>query len=186
MRGVIAASSLAGSIVWVARSTSTNTGFAPTSRMASPVAMKVLATVTTSSPGPDAVGPQCEVERVGAVRHRAGVGRAAERRELALEEADVLALDVGGAREDARDGLVDLGADARELGLQVDDGDRSGVGHGGPILSQERVQGLVEAGGEHVGARRGERLPVREAPGNAHRQAPADLAIATSSGLSPT
>ena len=52
MRGVIAASSLAGSIVWVAGSTSTKTGLAPTSRMASPVAMKVFATVTTSSPGP--------------------------------------------------------------------------------------------------------------------------------------
>ena len=52
MRGVIAASSPAGSIVNVAGSTSTNTGRAPFSRIASPVAMKVFATVTTSSPGP--------------------------------------------------------------------------------------------------------------------------------------
>ncbi len=52
MRGVIAASSRAGSIVCVSARTSTNTGRAPTSRIASPVAMKVFATVTTSSPGP--------------------------------------------------------------------------------------------------------------------------------------
>ncbi len=52
MRVVIAASSLPGSIVNDASSTSTNTGVAPFSRIASPVAMKVLATVTTSSPGP--------------------------------------------------------------------------------------------------------------------------------------
>ncbi len=52
MRGVIAASSPAGSIVNEAASTSTNTGRAPFSRIASPVAMKVFATVTTSSPGP--------------------------------------------------------------------------------------------------------------------------------------
>ncbi len=52
MRGVIAASSVPGSMVKEASSTSTKTGRAPFSRIASPVAMKVLATVTTSSPGP--------------------------------------------------------------------------------------------------------------------------------------
>ena len=52
MRDVMAASSPPGSIVNEASSTSTNTGRAPFSRIASPVAMKVLATVTTSSPGP--------------------------------------------------------------------------------------------------------------------------------------
>ena len=84
--GVIAASSSPGPSCGCAGSTSTKTGRAPFSRMASPVAMKVLATVTTSSPGPDAVGPQGEVEGVGAVGHRAGVGGAAEGRELLLEQ----------------------------------------------------------------------------------------------------
>ncbi len=52
MRGVIARSSALASIVNDASSTSTNTGRAPFSRIASPVAMNVFATVTTSSPGP--------------------------------------------------------------------------------------------------------------------------------------
>lgn len=43
--GVIADSSDAGSMVNVSGSTSTNTGRAPFSRMASPVAMNVLETV---------------------------------------------------------------------------------------------------------------------------------------------
>jgi hypothetical protein len=52
VRAVIAASSADGSMVKVAGSTSTKTGRAPFSKIASPVAMNVLATVTTSSPGP--------------------------------------------------------------------------------------------------------------------------------------
>ena len=45
-------SSLTGSIVAVRSSTSTKTGVAPQKDMASAVAMKVLGTVMTSSPGP--------------------------------------------------------------------------------------------------------------------------------------
>jgi hypothetical protein len=52
VRFVIARSIAPGSMVNDASSTSTNTGRAPFSRIASPVAMKVFATVTTSSPGP--------------------------------------------------------------------------------------------------------------------------------------
>ncbi len=52
MRGVSAASIRSGSIVNVSGTTSTNTGRAPFIRIASPVAMNVFATVTTSSPGP--------------------------------------------------------------------------------------------------------------------------------------
>ena len=46
-------------------------------------------TVITSSPGADADGEQREVQRGGAVRHRAGVRRADERGELALERRDL-------------------------------------------------------------------------------------------------
>jgi hypothetical protein len=69
--------------------------------------------------GADPVGAERQVQRVGAVGHRAGVSGAAEAGELLLEAAHVLAEDEGGAAEDAGQGLVDLGADARELGLEV-------------------------------------------------------------------
>ena len=52
VRGVMAASRRAGSMVQVRGSTSTNTGVAPTALIASAVAMKVLGTVITSSPSP--------------------------------------------------------------------------------------------------------------------------------------
>ncbi len=52
VRGVIAASSSAGSMLYVRGSMSTNTGFAPISAIISAVAKNVNGTVTTSSPGP--------------------------------------------------------------------------------------------------------------------------------------
>jgi hypothetical protein len=51
VRGVIAASSFAGSMLYERRSTSTNTGFAPISAIISAVAKNVNGTVITSSPG---------------------------------------------------------------------------------------------------------------------------------------
>jgi hypothetical protein len=51
VRGVIAAATNCGTITPFA-SQSTSTGVAPTARMAPTVAMKVLACVMTSSPGP--------------------------------------------------------------------------------------------------------------------------------------
>ena len=50
--GVIADSSFAGSILYVLSSISMKTGLAPVKLMASTVAIKVLGTVITSSPGP--------------------------------------------------------------------------------------------------------------------------------------
>src|SRR4051812_33013922 len=52
VRGVILASTWAGSMVYVAGSTSTYTGVAPQYEMAHDVAMNVIGTVMTSSPGP--------------------------------------------------------------------------------------------------------------------------------------
>src|SRR5262245_57668718 len=52
VRGVIRASTWAGSIVYVTGSTSTYTGTAPQYVMAHDVAMNVMGTVITSSPGP--------------------------------------------------------------------------------------------------------------------------------------
>jgi hypothetical protein len=52
VRGVIAASSRAGSRQHVSGSMSTKTGVAPTKAIASVSAKNVWATVTTSSPGP--------------------------------------------------------------------------------------------------------------------------------------
>ena len=52
VRGVIAASSLLTSILKSSGETSTNTGLAPTKRMASAELIQVKGTVTTSSPGP--------------------------------------------------------------------------------------------------------------------------------------
>src|SRR5208283_945865 len=52
VRGVIAASILAGSRLPVSGSTSTKTGVAPACRMAVAVAIKVIGVVMTSSPGP--------------------------------------------------------------------------------------------------------------------------------------
>ncbi len=52
VRGVMAASAWARSMLRVARSTSTNTGLAPTRRMTLGVAVKLMAGVMTSSPGP--------------------------------------------------------------------------------------------------------------------------------------
>jgi hypothetical protein len=52
VRGVMAASTFAGSRFSVSRSMSTNTGVAPTSTMTSPTEMNVRDSVMTSSPGP--------------------------------------------------------------------------------------------------------------------------------------
>ena len=52
VRGVIAGSMSAGSINIVSSSTSMKIGVAPVIEIASEVAMKVWATVMTSSPGP--------------------------------------------------------------------------------------------------------------------------------------
>ncbi len=52
VRGVIAASTSAGSMLYVRGSISTNTGVAPACMMAFAVAMKLNDGQTTSSPGP--------------------------------------------------------------------------------------------------------------------------------------
>ena len=52
VRGVIAASSLAGSMLNVSSSMSAKTGVAPVNRMLLTDAMKVKGLVITSSPGP--------------------------------------------------------------------------------------------------------------------------------------
>ena len=80
-------------------------------------------------PGSDPVGSEGDVERVRAVGHRTGVRRAAELGELVLELPHVRSKDVGGALENSRDGFVDLGADALQLSLEIDDGDVARLGH---------------------------------------------------------
>ena len=84
--GVMAASSWLGSMVKVSGSTSTNTGRAPFRRMASPVAMKVLETVTTSSSGPTPNAFRARVRASVPLATPGGVPDAAPGRELRLEE----------------------------------------------------------------------------------------------------
>ena len=81
-------------------------------------------------PGADAVGSERQVERVGAVGHRAGVGGAAEIGVFPLELLDVGPEDERRAREHTVDRRVDLRAQALELGLEVDHGDGARLGHG--------------------------------------------------------
>ena len=180
----------------VASSTSTKTGRAPFSRIASPVAMKVLATVTTSSPGADPVGAQRQDQRVGAVGDAAGVGGAAEGRELLLEQRALLAADELGAVDDARDRRVHLGPDAVELGLKV----HHGHGHrahgsrgrctppsGRPPQPRRCVHGR---GRDRRPGGRGSRPRGPRGSGSRRgcrpRRPPPLRAISTSSGLSPT
>ena len=66
VRGVIAASISAASMLQVSGSMSTNTGVAPSSTIISAVAAKVNGVVMTSSPGLDAERHQRDQQRLGA------------------------------------------------------------------------------------------------------------------------
>ena len=123
MRGVTARAAAAGSMLSVLGSTSTNTGRAPACRIASAEKAAEIEVVTTSSPGPTAARAQREVDRVGAVAHRDRVARAQRLRQLALEGLALRAEDEPARVEHAPDGAVELAAQRRHVGLEVDEGD---------------------------------------------------------------
>ena len=123
VRGVMAASTASGSIRSRSSSTSTGTGTAPMREAASAVAMKVLAGMITSPPGPHPGGAQRQLQRVGAVADADAVVDADELGVLLLEVGDGRPVHEGRRGEDGRDARLHLCGDLGVLRRQVDEGD---------------------------------------------------------------
>ena len=87
---------------------STKTGRANSSPIAPTVAMKVLAVVMTSSPGPTPSAFSAELDRVGARVHADGMARADHGRELLLEFAHRLAEREVAGRHELAEQVEDL------------------------------------------------------------------------------
>jgi hypothetical protein len=89
VRGVIAASIAAGSMVKVEPSVSQNTGVAPEWVIIAEVEIQECAVATTSSPGSTLSGGEREIDRIGAVGARDIVLDIDRADELAFERFDI-------------------------------------------------------------------------------------------------
>jgi len=118
------------------------------------------------------------VEGIRAVRHRAGVTRSAEGRELALEQTDVLALDVGARREDARDGLLDLRRMRASWAFRSMMGIARASVTVGPSYRRSARRASSRLGASTSGCEAASASRFGNPPGMPTARAPADLAIA--------
>ena len=109
--------------MYVFSSMSTKTGVAPQKVMASAVAIKVLGTVITSSPGPIAKRQKRQPECFGTTADANGIFALAEFGEIFFEFLDKTASGKGGGVDDLLDGFVYFVFDGVVLGFEIEKGD---------------------------------------------------------------
>ena len=118
--------------------------------------------------GTDVEGVEGEVERARAAVDGDRVRAAAVRREVAFEALDPGAEDEGRVVEHAGELVQQLGAQALDLGLEVDEGDA----HGDGILRQAVTARAGRAGGRRRHPGRGERPAQRSGRSQRRHQSP--------------
>ena len=124
VRGVIAASISAASMLQVSGSTSTNTGVAPSSTIISAGGGEGEGRGDDLVAAADAQRHHRDQQRLGAAGHADAVARADEGGELVLQLLDLGAHDVLAVVEHALHARVDALAQRRVLRLQVGEGQR--------------------------------------------------------------